>query len=771
MQTPSPPQRADAQTIALWLFDEPQYPNMTLTDAGPYQNDLRLETGYAKWWQRTEGKGEPEVLPLHVEGKAGLVPGKYGNALKLPVNPNAEVRLETNRLGRYGTTSYIHGGPEGLSERFNFGYVDWTLEFWFKATEEQQERGILFELLNETGIRRARPAVNSLSINPGRTGFMLSSHLLPNPDVRHEEDLLIPTDAGRLNDGQWHHLAFTFTSSERQIRHYLDGRIQSLPLRGSFLPEMGALTSWILGNGFVGLMDEMRISDIVRYRGDFTPPGSFAVMQMAQPPARPDGPPLIFRDGEPAAVIQLGSRKHLFIDDAIIDTRNNLDFKVHPPESRLVTDFRCDEPWEPTPRLGPAIPDIVSVWDDGNQIRMVYTNNGMWGGKANAVCLATSRDGLHWVKPVLRLHPWEGSIVNNIVLTDSLQGTVIRDPNPAAPASQRYKLAAWCMYRGLYLFYSPDGIHWTRNETIGLPFDPDGSTSFFWDDQAGFYRVFSRATIPGRGRQYVFSRVRELFKPWPFKPAALPHVGDLWLPAPVRDELPSIDTGGEVYRLQAVKYPWAPDTYLAFPWRYVKNTNIRPGSFLMVSRDGEHWKRYETPYYFPSGWQLEGRTVLEALMEQGVVRRGSEIWQFGTVRFTEHGGVLYKGVEHEGGYFDRLLRLSQRLDGFVSMEAGLEKGTAISKTFTFAGDRLSLNVRAKGSARVGLLDPSGRPIPGLSVDDCERITGDSVDYPVRWKTGAGLKMVSGKPVRLRFEMINAGLYSFQFSSTRTTSLP
>ena len=72
MQTPSPPQRADAQTIALWLFDEPQYPNMTLTDAGPYQNDLRLETGYAKWWQRTEGKGEPEVLPLHVEGKAGL---------------------------------------------------------------------------------------------------------------------------------------------------------------------------------------------------------------------------------------------------------------------------------------------------------------------------------------------------------------------------------------------------------------------------------------------------------------------------------------------------------------------------------------------------------------------------------------------------------------------------------------------------------------------------------------------------------------------------
>jgi hypothetical protein len=281
---------------------------MTLTDAGPYQNDLRLETGYTRWWQRTEGKGEPEVLPLHVEGNGGLVPGKYGNALRLPVDPKAEVRLETNRLGRYGTTSYIHGGPEGLSERFNFGYIDWTLEFWFKATAEQRERGFLFELRNETGNGRARPAVNSLSINPGRTGFLLSSHLLPNPQVRYEEDLPIPTDAGHLNDGQWHHITFTFTSSERQVRHYPDGRIQSLPARGSFLPEMGALASWVLGKGFVGMMDEMRISDTVRYKGDFTPPGSFAVMQMAQRPSRPNGLPLIFRDGDPAAVIQLGSR-------------------------------------------------------------------------------------------------------------------------------------------------------------------------------------------------------------------------------------------------------------------------------------------------------------------------------------------------------------------------------------------------------------------------------------------------------------------------------
>jgi len=97
------------------------------------------------------------------------------------------------------------------------------------------------------------------------------------------------------------------------------------------------------------------------------------------------------------------------------------------------------------------------------------------------------------------------------------------------------------------------------------------------------------------------------------------------------------------------------------------------------------------------------------------------------------------------------------------MEAGPEKGTAVSKTLVFAGNRLSLNVSSRGSVRVGLLDPAGHPIPGLSVDDCERITGDSVDFQVRWKTGAGLKLISGKPVRLKFDMIDAKLYSFQFT--------
>ena len=131
----------------------------------------------------------------------------------------------------------------------------------------------------------------------------------------------------------------------------------------------------------------------------------------------------------------------------------------------------------------------------------------------------------------------------------------------------------------------------------------------------------------------------------------------------------------------------------------------------MVSRDGEKWQRYEPPYYFASGWELKGRRVLEALIEQGIIRRGNEIWQYGTVRFTEHGGARYGGVEHDGTGFDRLIRLNQRLDGFVSIDAGATAGKVITRPLRFNGRKLELNIIAKGIARVAILDEYGKALP------------------------------------------------------------
>ena len=264
-------------------------------------------------------------------------------------------------------------------------------------------------------------------------------------------------------------------------------------------------------------------------------------------------------------------------------------------------------------------------------------------------------------------------------------------------------------------------------------------------------------------RRIVRARTREVLKPWPFVPSPTPawHA-DFSLPKPVSGELPFIDTGGQVYRFKGIKYPWAPDVYLAFPWRFIHEGNIRPGSFLMVSRDGESWTRYEPPYYFASGFELDGRKALEALMEQGMVRRGNEIWQYGTVRFTEHGGALYGGVEHEGGYDDRLLRLVQRLDGFVSLDAGEDVGTVVTRPLVFEGRQLVLNLAVQGSLRVGLLDEAGKPLTGFSPADCDPIQADSIHHEVTWRGESDVSRLAGDVVQLQFELKDAKLFALQF---------
>jgi hypothetical protein len=132
------------------------------------------------------------------------------------------------------------------------------------------------------------------------------------------------------------------------------------------------------------------------------------------------------------------------------------------------------------------------------------------------------------------------------------------------------------------------------------------------------------------------------------------------------------------------------------------------------------------------------------------------------VRFTEHGGVLYGGVGHEVAYHDSLMRLTQRLDGFVSLEAGPPGGTARSRPLVFEGQTLQLNVAARGRVRVGVCDAQGAPLPGFSVEECDPIQADSVRQVVSWQSGAQVGGLSGRPVRLQFQLEDAKLFAFQF---------
>ena len=117
-----------------------------------------------------------------------------------------------------------------------------------------------------------------------------------------------------------------------------------------------------------------------------------------------------------------------------------------------------------------------------------------------------------------------------------------------------------------------------------------------------------------------------------------------------------------------------------------------------------------------------------------------------------------------------LERLTVRTDGFVSASADHTGGELITKPLVFTGTNLVLNysTSAEGSIRVELQDINGNPLPGFSLEESPLIWGDRIDAPVSWVRPSSrtdpepLKRLAGMPVRLRFVMRDADLYSLQF---------
>ena len=202
---------------------------------------------------------------------------------------------------------------------------------------------------------------------------------------------------------------------------------------------------------------------------------------------------------------------------------------------------------------------------------------------------------------------------------------------------------------------------------------------------------------------------------------------------------------GGVCRTRAIKYPWAPDAYLAFLWRYPGNDKARHVE-LAVSRNGQDWTLFGTNWYLPPG------SAGEELMMYGLIRRGDERWQY-----VDEGGA------HGGGGPRNYYRYRQRLDGFTSLDAGYAIGVATTLPAVIEGSQLQLNFKARGGIKVAILDSMGKEVPGFGLDDCDRLSGDSVAHKVTWRGVSDVSGLNGKPVRVKLEMQAAKLFAFEFA--------
>jgi hypothetical protein len=465
--------------------------------------------------------------------------------------------------------------------------------------------------------------------------------------------------------------------------------------------------------------------------------------------------------------VDIGSRRELFVDDFLIDKLENVRLELQHPQPQEIT-FACDKPWEGNTCI------YFRIIPDAGKFRMWY-QGAHWqvdpGDQKKThpyhICYAESDDGIHWTKPNLGLVEVDGSKENNIVITGVYDNfTPLRDDNPKCDPQAKYK-ALGQSRDGLIAWQSPDGIHWKRlgEKPVITKGAFDSQNVAFWDASSNKYRAYIRDFHDGlRDIRVAFS---DDFMTW--------TTPELLKISPVVEK--------EQFYINCIaRYERAPHLFLGFPVRYVerpwspsmkalpdlKHREIRAKAgerigtaitdgVLMSSRDGLHFHRWT-----------------EAFLRIGPERPGS--WVYGDC-YPAHGLIetpsKLPGAPKEFSLFiaehywrseEALRRWTLRIDGFVAAKAPLQGGELLTRPFRFTGRKLSLNfaTSAAGSLHVELTDVMGKPLPGFSLADSDEHFGDSLDRTVTWQGSHDVSSLAGNPVRLRFRLRDAEIYSFQF---------
>lgn len=77
---------------------------------------------------------------------------------------------------------------------------------------------------------------------------------------------------------------------------------------------------------------------------------------------------------------------------------------------------------------------------------------------------------------------------------------------------------------------------------------------------------------------------------------------------------------------------------------------------------------------------------------------------------------------------------------------------------------LNYSAGARGYVETEILDAAGNPIEGFTFQDSRPARGDYISAPAFWDGGSDLTSLAGQPIRLRFRLKDADLFSFRFGS-------
>ncbi|MGK0237243.1 MAG: hypothetical protein ACKVI3_20535, partial [Verrucomicrobiia bacterium] len=152
-----------------------------------------------------------------------------------------------------------------------------------------------------------------------------------------------------------------------------------------------------------------------------------------------------------AQVIDIASRRELFVDHYLIDRMDGAELRLQVPQDRGIA-FPFD-----LPHKGAfcGYTSMITL-PDGGGFRAYYRGLPEAGNDERAMEIAAyaeSEDGIHWTKPE-----------NNIVLRDAAPAThnftVYYDLKPGVPDDEKWKGIGGLGTSGLIRYVSADGIKW-----------------------------------------------------------------------------------------------------------------------------------------------------------------------------------------------------------------------------------------------------------------------------------------------------------------------
>jgi hypothetical protein len=342
---------------------------------------------------------------------------------------------------------------------------------------------------------------------------------------------------------------------------------------------------------------------------------------------------------------------------------------------------------------------------------------------------------------------FDGTTENNIILeTDFATHNFVPfiDTNPACDPSTPWKglgRGAGDEKLKLFALHSSDGIHWERSspDPIRLEGRFDSQNLAYWDPNIAAYRIYFRDLE--RKHRAIRTAVSSDFADW--------------------TESVFLDYGSgpdtHLYTGQIAPYYRAPHIYLGFPTRFLQDRDSITEGLFMTSRDGLHFNRWEEafirPGLNPGKWGNRCNYTWYGLIETPSDIPGAppEI-------------SLFTNEKYYTGEPVSTRRHTLRLDGFVSLRAGWAGGEAVTQPIIFSGSSLEVNIStsAAGSMCVEILDDSGKAIEGYSLDDSDEYFGDTVEHTVTWNGESDVSKLEGEPIRLRYVLHDADIYSFRF---------